>query len=166
MSGLDAIFITHLHGDHCFGLFGLLGTLGMGMVRTRPLTIVGPIGIREMVVTVMRASESLLQYDLSFIELEGNQPCDLGTVVGGTLLVPSSRTFTLARDFTYAHLNRRSLIPSSQTSPLWPFRSTIVSSALGMSFPRRIAMALSTANAPDWPARGTSSSRSSKPDRM
>lgn len=84
MSSLDAIFITHLHGDHCFGLFGLLSTLGMGMSRTRPLTIVGPIGIRQLVVTVMRASQSLPQYDLTFIELEGNGPCDLGTVVGGT----------------------------------------------------------------------------------
>jgi ribonuclease Z len=83
MASLDAVFITHLHGDHCFGLFGLLGTLSMGTARSRPLTIVGPSGIRAMVATVLRASHSGLQYDLNFIELEGQTACELGTVVGG-----------------------------------------------------------------------------------
>ena len=41
MAKLEAIFISHVHGDHCFGLFGLFSTLGMGG-RTAPLHLYGP----------------------------------------------------------------------------------------------------------------------------
>ena len=44
---LDAICITHLHGDHLYGLPGLVMTLSM-LERTDPLTIVGPEGIQAM----------------------------------------------------------------------------------------------------------------------
>lgn len=43
-SRLEAICLSHLHGDHFFGLFGLLSSLAF-RGRTRPLTIVGPPGI-------------------------------------------------------------------------------------------------------------------------
>lgn len=52
---LDAIFITHLHGDHIFGLFGLLSTRAM-MEGNRKLTIVGPRGIKELVEHVLCAT--------------------------------------------------------------------------------------------------------------
>ena len=35
---LEAVFITHLHGDHCLGLIGMLSTFGM-LGRTAPLHI-------------------------------------------------------------------------------------------------------------------------------
>lgn len=45
LSKLDSIFITHLHGDHIFGLHGLLCTLNE--IRTKPLYIFGPFGIKS-----------------------------------------------------------------------------------------------------------------------
>lgn len=38
---LQAVFISHLHGDHCFGLIGMISTFGL-MGRTAPLSIYGP----------------------------------------------------------------------------------------------------------------------------
>src|SRR5262245_16798066 len=43
---LAGIFITHLHGDHFNGLPGLLSTMALDR-RERPLTLVGPPGIRD-----------------------------------------------------------------------------------------------------------------------
>lgn len=48
---IDAIFITHLHGDHLFGLPGLLATLGLN-ARSAPLTIYGPRGLHEFIAAV------------------------------------------------------------------------------------------------------------------
>lgn len=47
-SKLDAILLTHLHGDHCFGLFGLLTTMASDG-RKEPVLLVGPEGLRQMV---------------------------------------------------------------------------------------------------------------------
>ena len=46
-SHLDAVFITHLHGDHVYGLPGLLTTLALNE-RTEPLAVVGPPGLEAM----------------------------------------------------------------------------------------------------------------------
>src|SRR5438132_8807887 len=43
LSRLDAVLVTHLHGDHFNGLPGLLGTLGLEG-RERPLVVAGPPG--------------------------------------------------------------------------------------------------------------------------
>lgn len=52
---IEAIFISHLHGDHVYGLPGLLATLSMNG-RTRPLDIVGEEGLREYVESTLRTS--------------------------------------------------------------------------------------------------------------
>jgi ribonuclease Z len=54
LSRLDAVLITHLHGDHFNGLPGLLGTLGLEG-RERPLTVAGPRGIASLLETLARA---------------------------------------------------------------------------------------------------------------
>jgi len=75
MTKIRAIFVTHLHGDHCFGLPGLLCTLSLDG-RTAPLPLVGPIGVKEMVETVLRLSGAYVGYSIVFHELDGTQAHD------------------------------------------------------------------------------------------
>ena len=60
-----AIFISHLHGDHYFGLFGLLGTMHL-QGRTQPLAIIGPPGLDEVLVTQARVSNMQLGFAMEF----------------------------------------------------------------------------------------------------
>ena len=69
---LDTIFITHLHGDHIYGLFGLLASRGMTRATT-PLTIYAPKGLKEMVHCVMRASQLHLPFELKIHTLIPNR---------------------------------------------------------------------------------------------
>ena len=62
---LRAIFISHLHGDHYFGLFGLLGTMHL-QGRTQPLAIIGPPGLDEVLVTQSRVSGVQIGFQLEF----------------------------------------------------------------------------------------------------
>ena len=62
---LRAIFISHLHGDHYFGLFGLLGTMHL-QGRTAPLCIIGPPGLDEVLVTQSRVSGVQIGFQLEF----------------------------------------------------------------------------------------------------
>jgi ribonuclease Z len=55
------IFVTHLHGDHCVGILGLLQTMSM-QNRTEPLEIYGPNGIEEFIA----ANIKVLNFGLSF----------------------------------------------------------------------------------------------------
>ncbi|WP_288530229.1 ribonuclease Z [uncultured Secundilactobacillus sp.] len=65
---IDKIFVTHLHGDHIFGLPGLLSSRSFQGGDDK-LTIYGPKGIRNFVLTSMRVSETKLSYYIDFVEL-------------------------------------------------------------------------------------------------
>lgn len=65
---LDKIFITHLHGDHLFGLPGLLCSRSMAG-NMNALTIYGPAGIGEFVETTLRLSGSWTDYPLEVVEI-------------------------------------------------------------------------------------------------
>ena len=68
---IDLIMITHLHGDHCMGLHGVLSTLNRTRKRGRAglLRVVGPRGIRELVEGIFSVTQSRLGYDVEFVEL-------------------------------------------------------------------------------------------------
>jgi ribonuclease Z len=73
---LDAICITHVHGDHCFGLPGLLSNAAVNS-RTRPLTLFGPRAIETFVCTALEVSQSHLPYRIDFVAVEPLQPLAL-----------------------------------------------------------------------------------------
>ncbi|WP_409297927.1 ribonuclease Z [Peribacillus sp. SCS-26] len=66
---IEKIFITHLHGDHIFGLPGLLGSRSF-QGGVSELTVYGPRGISEYIHTCLRISETHLKYPLKVIEIE------------------------------------------------------------------------------------------------
>jgi len=80
-SRVEAIFITHLHGDHCFGLPGLLASFSL-LGQRDTLLLVGPQGIRQMVETNISLSSTYLTYSLSIVELVEGEINDLGLVNG------------------------------------------------------------------------------------
>lgn len=68
-SKLRHIFISHLHGDHCYGLPGLLTSFALGG-RNVPLTLHGPIGILRYIETVLQVSGAILPYALTIHEYD------------------------------------------------------------------------------------------------
>jgi ribonuclease Z len=67
-SKINHIFISHLHGDHFYGLVGLISTF-MLLNRQTDLHIYGPKGIKEIVLLQLRYSNSYTGYNLFFHEL-------------------------------------------------------------------------------------------------
>ena len=68
---IDIICISHFHGDHIFGLPGLLSTMG-NSDRTEPVTIIGPYGLKK-VLSGLLLSLAYLPYDIYIIE-NPNEP--------------------------------------------------------------------------------------------
>lgn len=63
----DIIALTHYHGDHIFGLPGLLQTL-MSMERTEPLYITGPTGLREALEPILKLT-GVVKYEIRLLEI-------------------------------------------------------------------------------------------------
>ena len=66
------IFISHLHGDHFFGLIGLISTFRL-LKRENDLHIYGPKGIKEIITLQLKLSKSWTNFNLFFHELSSNK---------------------------------------------------------------------------------------------
>ena len=71
-SRIKHIFISHLHGDHYFGLVGLISTFSL-LNRLADLHVYGPLGIKELIINQIKASGSWTKYNLIFHELSSNK---------------------------------------------------------------------------------------------
>ena len=71
-SKINHIFISHLHGDHCFGLPGLIASFRL-LGRETPLHIYAPKGIKEMLETIFRITETHKGFELIYHELESKK---------------------------------------------------------------------------------------------
>lgn len=66
---LNTIFISHLHGDHCLGLPGLISSMELGG-RLAPLTIIGPEGLREWLTTYWRITQAMHSFPITIEEVQ------------------------------------------------------------------------------------------------
>lgn len=66
---LQAIFISHLHGDHCFGLIGLISTFGM-LGRTAPLQVYAPAALEPMLQAQLEMFCPGLGFEVEFHPLD------------------------------------------------------------------------------------------------
>lgn len=71
-SRINNILISHLHGDHYYGLIGLLSTLHL-YGRKSDLIIIGPPGLADIISLQFKYSETRLNYDIKFTEWIPNQ---------------------------------------------------------------------------------------------
>ena len=106
-SRIDALFISHLHGDHILGAPGLLASLSI-FERNNPLPVFAPRGMKEILDLVFHHSDTTLKYEIQFHALEDFEP---GEVIFETerLTVTSiplkHRTF--CRGFVFKEKNKR-----------------------------------------------------------
>lgn len=71
-SRINHIFISHLHGDHFYGLIGLISTFTL-LNRVNDLHVYGPKGIKEVILLQLKLSASYTGYNLYFHELESKE---------------------------------------------------------------------------------------------
>jgi ribonuclease Z len=68
-SKINAIFISHLHGDHYFGLIGLLTSMGL-LGRTQDLHVYAPQALHQIIELQLSVADTVLPYPLHFHTLE------------------------------------------------------------------------------------------------
>lgn len=68
---ISTIFISHLHGDHVYGLPGLLSSRSFQGGKT-PLTLYGPKGIKAYIEHSLAATNTVLKYPFTIVELAGS----------------------------------------------------------------------------------------------
>ena len=71
-SRIKHIFISHLHGDHFYGLIGLISTFSL-LGRQTELHIFGPKGIKEIISLQLKLTKSWVDYPLHFHELSSKK---------------------------------------------------------------------------------------------
>jgi len=72
LNRLFTVFITHLHGDHCFGLMGLISTLGL-LGRTAPLHVYGPQDIDTLYQPLINYHCNGMTYEVVFHPIDTHQ---------------------------------------------------------------------------------------------
>lgn len=110
---LRAICISHVHGDHCYGLAGVLASMAMGG-RTAPLTLIAPQAIGKLLDTLTLTTELYFNYPIEFIALESLKKKSLKN--GENSFNP------VVLDFTDNHQLKIDIISLSHRTPSHAFK--------------------------------------------
>lgn len=110
-SRIKHIFISHLHGDHFYGLVGLVSTFRL-LNREKELHIYGPKGIKEIITLQLKLANSWTNYPLIFHELTSREPQLLyeDTKVSVTTIPLKHRVYTNGFLFREKEGDRKLLI--------------------------------------------------------
>ena len=106
---IDAVILSHLHGDHFGGLPFLLLDAQLPSRRQRPLTIAGPPGTRERIVAALevffpRSSTMTWRFPLDVVEIKPGEPADIiGLKVATTEVIHQSGAPSTAVRLTDGH---------------------------------------------------------------
>tara|TARA_B100000749_G_scaffold39493_1_gene27078 strand:+ start:486 stop:1457 length:972 start_codon:yes stop_codon:yes gene_type:complete len=105
---LQAIFITHIHGDHTFGLPGLLTSASM-LGRTAPLYLIAPRPVKTFVEAALGNSDSSLSFEIRFVDSEAESFHWGDEALSVTAVALSHRVSCRAFVFTEKNLERQLL---------------------------------------------------------
>lgn len=72
-SKIDHVFISHLHGDHYFGLIGLLSSMHLNG-RTKPMKLFGPEPLLDILNLQFKHSDTILKFPIEFTAIQAEQP--------------------------------------------------------------------------------------------
>ena len=114
---IQHIFISHLHGDHFYGLIGLISTFRL-LGRTADLHVYGPKGIKEIITLQLKLAKSWTDYNLFFHELEEEVATHPRSrkVYGGN---PSTRSSGIYQRLSFPGESREAKNKLGRCSQLW-----------------------------------------------
>ena len=120
---LGAIFITHVHGDHCYGLPGLLASAGMSG-RREPLYIVGPKDIEGYIKSVQQYTQFFLPYDIQYVDVSTFNNASLNIDLETDVIELSHRVPSYGYSFASTHIEKKLLVDKLKAEeipagPIW-----------------------------------------------
>lgn len=100
-SKIDAILVSHMHGDHIFGLPGLIQTMGMGS-RKKPLIIMSPSGLKDFLDASFNVTDFSPQFEIKISEPER---VEIGDYIE---IIPFKTCHTASSSYGYMILGKAS----------------------------------------------------------
>ena len=122
-SRIKCIFISHLHGDHYFGLIGLISTFSL-LNRTADLHIYGPLGLKDLIINQIKASGSWTKYRLIFHILSSvkSETIFISEYIEVSTIPLSHRIYTNGFLFSTVSTKRKINVNKLTTFNLKPFQ--------------------------------------------